>query len=163
MCNFSFVFYALFRFNDDEFKVFSSFFTQDRAAQTFLSNYEANDIAAVLLGANSTSLWNISPPDLQRLKNDLANSNTTLKVRYKYTVSRVTYSEKMSGTISAEQSFDIIGESPIRKGLLAMLNHESNTTRVEMTYLFPKFLKVGFQATFLITSIVISLFSFVSG
>lgn len=50
----------------------------------------------------------------------------------------------MPSTISAEQSFDIIGESPMRKSLLAMLNHQSNGTRVEMSYLFPKFLKVSF-------------------
>lgn len=100
------------------------------------------DIAAVFLGANSTSLWNISPPDLERLKSDLANNETTIKVRYKYSVSRITYSEKMPSTISAEQSFDIVGANPIRKGLLSMLNRTANGTRVVMSYLFPKFLKV---------------------
>lgn len=48
----------------------------------------------------------------------------------------------MPSTISAEQSFDIIGESSIRNGLLAMLNHQSSNMHVEMNYLFPKFLKV---------------------
>lgn len=76
---------------------------------TFLSNYEANDLAAVVLGPQSTSLWIISPPDLERLKDDLAK-NVTLKIQYKYTVSRVTNTEKIAGTVSSERSFDLKGK-----------------------------------------------------
>lgn len=108
---------------------------------TFLSNYESDDVAAVVLGPNSTSLWIISPPDLERLKDDLIN-NVTLKVRYKYSVSRITYSEKMSGTIEGERSFDLLEESPARKELLGMLNHVSDGKRIQLPFLFPKFLKV---------------------
>lgn len=114
-------------------------------ALTFLSNYEAVDVAAVILGPNSTALWVISPPDLQRLKDDLQN-NVTLKVRYKYSISRVTYSEKMSGTIEAEQSFDILGDSPARTGLISMLNQGNTSDRIQLPFLFPKFLKVQILA-----------------
>lgn len=98
-------------------------------------------MAAVVFGPNSTALWVISPPDLQRLKNDLTN-NETLKVRYKYSISRTTYSEKMSGTIEGEQSFDIQGDSPARQGLISMLNDGNLTERIQLPFLFPKFLKV---------------------
>lgn len=108
---------------------------------TFLSNYESVDVAAVIFGPNSTALWMISPPDLQRLKDDLEN-NVTLMVRYKYSISRVTYSEKMSGTIEAERSFDISENSPARKGLISMLNQGNTSDRIELPFLFPKFLKV---------------------
>lgn len=106
-----------------------------------MSNYEAVDVAAIVLGPNSTALWVISPPDLQRLKDDLQN-NVTLKVRYKYSISRTTYSEKMSGTIEAEQSFDIVDDSPERKGLISMLNQGNTSDRIQLPFLFPKFLKV---------------------
>lgn len=115
---------------------------------TFLSNYEANDLAAVELGPQSTSLWIISPPDLQRLKNDLS-ANTTLKVQFKYTVSRITNTEKIAGTVSGERSFDLKADTPARKELLDMLNSSTLTAqtgsdekRSQFPFLFPKFLKV---------------------
>lgn len=94
-----------------------------------------------MLGPNSTSLWIISPPDLERLKDDLAN-NVTLKVRYKYAISRVTYNEKMSGTVEGERSFDLLEDSPARGELLSMLNHVAIGKRIQLPFLFPKFLKV---------------------
>lgn len=114
----------------------------DKVALTFLSNYEAVDVAAVILGPNSTALWVISPPDLERLKNDLQN-NVTLKVRYKVSISRKTYNEKMSGTIETEQEFDIKEDSPARAGLISMLNQGNSSQRIQLPYLFPKFLKVS--------------------
>lgn len=107
-----------------------------------MSNYEANDVAAVVLGPQSTSLWIISPPDLQRLKEDLA-SNITLKVQFKYVVSRVTNTEKISGTVTGERSFDLKSDTPARQELLNMLNHtSSDDKRSQLPFLFPKFLKV---------------------
>lgn len=139
-------------------------YAKNRVALTFLSNYESDDVAAVVLGPNSTALWIISPPDLQRLKDDLKNSkctreqyrfeysfyhfcvpclfaDVTLKVRYKYSVTRVTYSEKMSATISDEPSYVLKNDDPARIGLVAMLEG-NNTDRIELPFLFPKFLKV---------------------
>lgn len=76
-----------------------------------------------------------------RLKDDLLN-NVTLKVRYKYSFSRVTYNEKMSGIVEGERSFDLLDESPARAELLQMLNHISPGKRIQLPFLFPKFLKV---------------------
>lgn len=50
-------------------------YQKDRTALTFLANYEAADVTAIVLGANSTSIWNISPPDRIRLLEDLLSSN----------------------------------------------------------------------------------------
>lgn len=115
---------------------------------TFLSNYEANDLAAVELGPQSTSLWIISPPDLDRLKADLAK-NVTLKIQFKYTVSRLTNTEKIAGTVSGERSFDLKNDTSARKELLSMLNSTTltsstglNEKRSQLPFLFPKFLKV---------------------
>lgn len=108
---------------------------------TFLSNYEPDDVSAVVLGPNSTSLWIISPPDLERLKDDL-EKNTTLKVQYKFVVSRVTNTEKIAGTIRSERSFDLMADTPARKDLLEMLNDSSNIKPTQLRNLFPKFLKV---------------------
>lgn len=136
--------FFFFRFKEQNYTTFTRQYLNDRVALTFLSNFESDDVAAVQLGPNSTSLWMISPPDFERLKDDLKN-NVTLLVRYKYSVSRVTYSEKMAGTVEAEQPFNLTAESPARKDLLAMLNQASVGKRIQLPFLFPKFLKVHFD------------------
>lgn len=134
---------SIFRFSEKNFSAFNKVYLseKDKVAQTFLSNYENDDVAAVQLGPNSTSLWSISPPDFERLKSDLLN-NVTLKIRYKYSVARTTYSEKMSGIVEAEQSFELTAQSPVRKELITMLNQGSKGVRIQLPLLFPKFLKV---------------------
>lgn len=132
-------FLLVLRFNPKLYNNFTLPYVKDRSAVTFLSNYESNDVAAVQLGSNSTSLWAISPPELERLKDDLIN-NVTLIVRYKYSVSRQTFSDKMAETVDGNQKFDLSQEA--RTGLIAMLNHQSNVKRVQLSFLFPKFLKV---------------------
>lgn len=131
-----------FSFNEKNYVDVQQVYKKDKSALTFLSNYEAADMAAVVLGPNSTSLWIISPPDLERLKEDL-EKNITLKVQYKYAISRVTNTEKIAETVTAERSFDLKADSPARQEILKMLNKTSSTgKRSQLPFLFPKFLKV---------------------
>lgn len=53
----------------------------------------------------------------------------------------------MAGTISAESSYNLDKDSPARAGLIAMLEGNS-TKRVELPFLFPKFLKVSISFDF---------------
>lgn len=46
-------------------------YKKSRAAQTFLSNYEYDDVGVAILGSHSTVVWTISPPDKLSLINDL--------------------------------------------------------------------------------------------
>lgn len=117
-------------------------YSKQKSAITFLSNYEYNDMAAVVLGPNSTSLWIISPPDLEHLKEDLVQ-NVTLKVQYKYAISRETNTDKIAQTVIADRSFDLKANSPARQEILDMLNKPGQgTKRSQLPFLFPKFLKV---------------------
>lgn len=136
--------FIILRFTEKDFSNFTRpyYEAKDRVAQTFLSNYERDDVAAVELGPNSTSLWPISPPDFLRLKSDLVN-NVTLRIRYKYSITRTTYSDKMSGVVEAEVWYDLTAESPVRKELITMLNQGAAGKRIQIPFLFPKFIKVN--------------------
>lgn len=46
----------------------------------------------------------------------------------------------MAETVDGDRKIDLSPEA--RAGLIAMLNHEANVKRVQLPYLFPKFLKV---------------------
>lgn len=56
----------------------SGFYKKSRAAQTFLSNYEFDDMGTVQLSSHSTSIWTISPPDEENMKKE-AESSKCLK------------------------------------------------------------------------------------
>lgn len=70
-------------------------------------------------------------------------SGNPVQVRYKYTISRTTYSEKMLGTISNEHKYDLKPNDTARLGIIEMLSNPlGNETKVTLKHLFPKFLKV---------------------
>lgn len=50
-----------------------NFNRKNRVAQTFLSSYEHEDVATVKLNGNSTMVWAISPPDLERMKEEVSS------------------------------------------------------------------------------------------
>lgn len=61
-------------FKEKNWELLKKQYSRNKVALTFLSNFESDDVAAVELGANSTSLWIISPPDLDRLLEELKSS-----------------------------------------------------------------------------------------
>uniref|UniRef100_A0AAG5DE22 Piezo-type mechanosensitive ion channel component n=1 Tax=Anopheles atroparvus TaxID=41427 RepID=A0AAG5DE22_ANOAO len=119
---------------------FTAPFASERTAMTFLSNYEPADVAAVKLGISSTSIWNISPPDRQRLIDDL-KAGTNLTCRFRYHVGRVSNSKETPGTVSAEQEYEL-GSGPARTALIAMLDSNDLSVEATLPYLMPKFLRV---------------------
>ncbi|XP_058821886.1 piezo-type mechanosensitive ion channel component-like isoform X2 [Topomyia yanbarensis] len=126
--------------NDDQWEKFMLPYSKDKTALTFLSNYEPVDVAAVKLGANSTSIWNISPPDKARLLNDL-NTTSTLTCRFRYTISRKSHSKENPGIVSEEKAYELEPDDPARSALVQMLATDTNIT-VALPYMMPKFLKV---------------------
>lgn len=64
----------IFGLNSDDWDKFNNRYSRDKSALTFLTNYEPSDVAAVKLGSNSSTIWNISPPDKDRLLMDLKQS-----------------------------------------------------------------------------------------
>lgn len=62
------------RLTEENYNHIKSLYPDSNTASTFLSYYSADDVAAVQLGKNSKAFWSISPPDLERLIDDLKNS-----------------------------------------------------------------------------------------
>ncbi|XP_061515011.1 piezo-type mechanosensitive ion channel component isoform X17 [Anopheles gambiae] len=112
----------------------------ERSAQTFLSNYEPADVAAVQLGISSASIWNISPPDRNRLLYDLIN-NVTLTCRFRYTISRMTNSKENPGVISEERTYQLY-DGPARQALINSLSRTKPDEMAVLMNIMPKFLRV---------------------
>lgn len=133
-----------FRLKDEvKWSSFLSRYTRDKSAITFLYSYEGADVASTVLGSNSATIWNISPPDKQRLIGDITG-NSTLVVRFRFTVSRVSHSKEVPSVLSEEKQYEIKEDREIRDALTKMLtqNNTKNELNVTLPFLFPKFVKV---------------------
>lgn len=53
-------------------------YEENKKAVTFLSNYEAMDIVAIKLSADSANIWSISPPDEKRMIEEVNSSNNLI-------------------------------------------------------------------------------------
>ncbi|XP_037913810.1 piezo-type mechanosensitive ion channel component isoform X6 [Hermetia illucens] len=120
---------------------FQAAYVRSKEATTFLSDYDYNDVAALVLGTSSASLWSISPPDKERFLEDL-EKNRTLTCRFRYTLSRKLFNKDSPATISEETVFELTAEHPGRAGLVEMLQGKSTDVEVKLAALLPKFLKV---------------------
>jgi piezo-type mechanosensitive ion channel component 1/2 len=127
--------------NELDWGSFQKRYQKDKSAITFLSNYEPADVAAVKLGSNSSTIWNISPPDKERLLKDL-KENKTLTSRFRYKVQRKSHSKENPGTIEDEHSYEFMGNDSIGLTLIKMLEDTQASISVPMPHMMPKFMKV---------------------
>ena len=63
----------------------SRFLKQD--AYSFMEDFNEGDVYCVSISGNSTSLWEISPPSLQDLKQQL-NSSDKMSLDFMYSITR---------------------------------------------------------------------------
>ncbi|XP_025986648.2 piezo-type mechanosensitive ion channel component isoform X3 [Solenopsis invicta] len=124
-------------------------YSKKRSAVTFFENYVHSDVAAVKFPTSSGILWHISPPDKERLKNELVSNDTEVIVHVEWTVSRKTDAKDTSGVTSTVQPISLLpyvnGKlNPARQTLVDMLSEDTDATNatIELQNAFPKFLKV---------------------
>lgn len=106
----------------------------------FISKYDEEDVAAISLDLNSTSLWTISPPSLNKLKNDLIG-DIPVKIRIAISVSRLTHGES-TDTVEANQIVYMSKDHPARQELLRAIIQLNQNHVIRFSHLFPKFIKV---------------------
>lgn len=131
----------IFELKQNDWDYFLKRYQRDKSAVTFLSNYEPSDVAAVKLGSNSSTIWNISPPDKERLLKDLYE-NKTLTTRFKYNVKRKSHSKENPGAVDDEHTYDFKGNDTIGLQLRKMLEDTKTPASTVVPFMMPKFLKV---------------------
>ncbi|XP_044268088.1 piezo-type mechanosensitive ion channel component-like isoform X7 [Tribolium madens] len=126
-------------------------YIQQKAAATFISNYEGPDIAAVKLSLDSANIWSISPPDRDRMVAEVS-SNDPLKIRLEYRVSHKTSKPEDAGVIPDNVEIQVpakINGKPneMRQNLLQMLKGNKTARPMILENILPKFLKVTNRGT----------------
>ncbi|XP_017047870.2 piezo-type mechanosensitive ion channel component isoform X8 [Drosophila ficusphila] len=149
---------SIFEINSEMYSQMTKAYINEKQALTFITGYDATDVAAVRLAGNSPSLWNIAPPDRQRLLNDLRN-NHTLKARFSYSLTRKAPAKGLKENVGDEHAISLDESFEGRAALIHMLSethdvepiHSNTTTNgtipeveevVVIPGMIPKFIKV---------------------
>ncbi|XP_026835113.1 piezo-type mechanosensitive ion channel component isoform X2 [Drosophila erecta] len=149
---------SIFEINPEMYSQMTNAYIKEKQALTFIAGYDAADVAAVRLAGNSPSLWNIAPPDRQRLLNDLRN-NHTLKARFSYSLTRQAPAKGLKENVGDEHAITLDESFEGRAALIHMLSethdvepiHSNATTNgttpeveevVVIPGMIPKFIKV---------------------
>lgn len=106
----------------DDFKKYAP-----EQAYTFLSDFTPDDVYCIAIPGNSTSTWQISPPSLVNLKDQLKDPEP-MDVDFVYTLTREPSEQKneqLSETISAVRQISIMNDT---KGLVYNLLVNQSTT-----------------------------------
>lgn len=135
----------IYSFNELNMQNLLKTYSHRKTAVNFISNYEESDIAAIKLSTDSANIWSISPPDRQRMLDEV-NSTKAITVRLEYKVSHQTSKPEDSGVIPDHVEIDVPAGTPARKNLLAMLQGDE-AEPIELEYILPKFLKVTNRGT----------------
>lgn len=107
------------------------------AAQAFLANYDAADVAVVTLNGNSTAIWTVSPPSQEALIAELNRSYVPLRLSWAFSRSvDNTNAEKVVGNERTVQ----LSNDHVRKSLAEMLRGTPNNVTVPP--ILPRFLLV---------------------
>ncbi|XP_063932118.1 piezo-type mechanosensitive ion channel component isoform X3 [Zophobas morio] len=139
------------QFTESNLHKLQQIYLQQKTSATFISNYEGPDIAAVVISSNSANIWSISPPDRERMLNEV-NSTDPLKIRLEYKVSHRTSKPEDSGVIPDNVEITIpalVDGKPnvMRQNLLQMLQGNKNAPPMVLENILPKFLKVTNRGT----------------
>lgn len=62
-----------YRYNENQWRLLNGVYRQHQSAQNFLSNYDNQAVAMILFNIHSGSLWTITPPDLMKLREEVAS------------------------------------------------------------------------------------------
>ncbi|XP_060518446.1 piezo-type mechanosensitive ion channel component [Cylas formicarius] len=136
---------ALFQFSDADYQNLLHVFKDSKRSEQIFSNYDPGDIAAAKFSRDSAKIWSISPPDRDKMIQEV-NSTKTIKVRLDYRVSHKTSSSTDSGIISNNVEIELAPGTPTepnpdRVNLLRMLRNAA-AEPISLERILPKFLKI---------------------
>ncbi|XP_055955380.1 piezo-type mechanosensitive ion channel component 2 isoform X2 [Patella vulgata] len=107
-------------------------------ASAFLSNYEREDITITKLKGTSTGLWGISPPSVDELIQQLKTSGGRIEFSLEFARESTSGASEL---ISHQFSRDL--DKKMTKDSLRILNNTVTGGTVNITKLFPRFMRLG--------------------
>ncbi|XP_075212450.1 piezo type mechanosensitive ion channel component isoform X3 [Lycorma delicatula] len=131
---------SIYKYDEKYWTIMNLVYKKSRVAQTFLSNYNNEDIGVVRFSSHSTAIWTISPPDLTSLIDEALSSNPMI-IKLDWRVLKVTQSPEQQGEAVDGAETILYADDPNRQRLVEMLKNVKSDP-IYLRSIFPKFLKV---------------------
>nr|CAD7452211.1 unnamed protein product [Timema tahoe] len=127
--------------NEQQWSQMINIYKANRESSTILSGYDEEDIGVISLGGNSTAVWGISPPDLDKLILEV-KSSTTLVFKLRWNLRRHSNSPTVPEEVTGYSNWDLVAGDPQRKVMASMLSKMNTSQSLKLQDVLPKFLKV---------------------
>lgn len=141
------------KFDESDWYSMINVYKKSRSAQTFLSNYDYEDVGVFTLTTHSANTWSISPPELDSMIKQLNAPNASYTVKTDWAINRKnTYGEQPK---DVKDSHEITINQTICAELANLITNKKHS--VMLYGLIPKFIKVtGFGGASAVSQLMIS-------
>ncbi|XP_050433590.1 piezo-type mechanosensitive ion channel component isoform X6 [Adelges cooleyi] len=144
------------KFDESDWYAMINVYKKSRSAQTFLSNYDYEDVGVFRITTHSADTWSISPPELESMTAHLNATNATYTVKTHWVIDRKNSYGEQPKTVSDSREITINGTTCAELANL-LLTKGNDTTPVMLFGLIPKFIKVtGFGGASAVSQLMIS-------
>ncbi|XP_052124815.1 piezo-type mechanosensitive ion channel component isoform X3 [Frankliniella occidentalis] len=148
-------------YNENQWRILNGVYRQYQSAQNFLSNYDNQAVAMILFNIHSGSLWTITPPDLIKLREEVASDmpfNVTIDWRVErrqsspedkgysegtHTIHLPAIDPKSGNRNTVRQNLQTVLEATINNTSPMVGNSSSESISIVIPNLLPKLIKVN--------------------
>lgn len=134
------------RFNEWDWAKLNSLYDKNPAALNFLEEYQPNDVVALHFSTDSSTLWNVPPPNAEQMIADI-ESGDLKSCRFEYKISRNNLQKVGRQEIKGKTEY-MLDDQQIQDDLIAMLKNPAEAQSVVIPSIFPKILLVRNKGTF---------------
>ncbi|XP_022177209.1 piezo-type mechanosensitive ion channel component-like isoform X5 [Myzus persicae] len=141
------------KFDESDWYSMINVYKKSRSAQTFLSNYDYEDVGVFTITTHSANTWSISPPELDSMIRQLSAPNASYTVKTDWAINRKNaYGEQPK---DVKDSHEITINQTICAELANLITNKNHS--VMLYGLIPKFIKVtGFGGASAVSQLMIS-------
>eukprot|EP00102_Acyrthosiphon_pisum_P023005 XP_016660215.1 PREDICTED: piezo-type mechanosensitive ion channel component isoform X3 [Acyrthosiphon pisum] len=141
------------KFDESDWYSMINVYKKSRSAQTFLSNYDYEDVGVFTITTHSANTWSISPPELDSMIKQLSAPNASYTVKTDWAINRKNaYGEQPK---DVKDSHAITINQTICAELANLITYKKHS--VMLYGLIPKFIKVtGFGGASAVSQLMIS-------
>ncbi|XP_070509149.1 piezo-type mechanosensitive ion channel component-like [Chironomus tepperi] len=128
----------IIKFNESDWNKLKSLYGKNQMATTFLNDFDENDIMLVQTSVSASGLWQISPPNLKNMIDDL-KYNRSVAITARYKINDLGYLKDKE----ALQKFQYTISSTEERELLIDILEGKSTNTLVIPKLLPKYIHVS--------------------
>nr|XP_020644043.1 piezo-type mechanosensitive ion channel component 1 [Pogona vitticeps] len=131
---------SIVAFTPKDYDALTEKFERQPLAMQFITLYGYEDIVTARMEGNSGSLWSISPPSREQMREELSNGSSDITLRFTWTFQRDLGKGGTEEYTSEKHTMDLDQKSAVRRNLAGLLEGTRNAS-VRIPHLFPPYIR----------------------